>query len=100
MTATATITATVVATAVATATPTDSATTTTLATDIPRAIAKLGGGVSVKQQRLVVAEEGDEGGGSGGWESPIFTEFTTVYFTSTTSLPGLLSPPKCYNFLE
>jgi hypothetical protein len=28
----------------------------------------------------MVAGEGDEGGGGGGWESPIFTEFTTVYF--------------------
>ncbi len=37
----------------------------------------------VKQQRLVVAGEGDEGGGGRGWESPIFTEFTTVYFHQT-----------------
>jgi hypothetical protein len=37
----------------------------------------------VKQQRLVVAGEVDEGGGGKGWESPIFTEFTTVYFHQT-----------------
>jgi hypothetical protein len=83
VTATTTITATVVATVVATATPTDSVSATPLATDIPRAIAKSGGGVSVKQQRLVVAGEGDKGGGGRGWESTISTEFTTVYFHQT-----------------
>jgi hypothetical protein len=30
-----------------------------------------------------VAGEGNKGGGGGGWESPIFTEFTTVYFHQT-----------------
>jgi hypothetical protein len=29
----------------------------------------------VQRRRLVVAGEGDEGGGGRGWESPIFTEF-------------------------
>ncbi len=29
----------------------------------------------MQPQRLVVAGEGNEGGGGGGWESPIFTEF-------------------------
>jgi hypothetical protein len=66
VTATATITATVVATVVVTATPTDSVSATALATNIPRAIAKLGGGVLVKQQRLVVAGEGNKGGCGGG----------------------------------
>jgi hypothetical protein len=37
----------------------------------------------VKQQRLVVAGEGNKSGGGGGWESPIFNEFTTVYFPQT-----------------
>jgi hypothetical protein len=37
----------------------------------------------VKQQRLVVVEEGNKGGGGGGWKSPIFIEFTTVYFHQT-----------------
>ncbi len=37
----------------------------------------------MKQQRLVVAGEGNEGGGGGGLESPIFTDFITVYFYQT-----------------
>jgi hypothetical protein len=66
VTTTTTITATIVATIVTTATPTDSATATALTTNIPRAIAKLGGGVLVQQRRLVVAGEGNEGCGGGG----------------------------------
>ncbi len=31
----------------------------------------------------MVAGEGNEGGGGGGSESPIFIEFTTVYFYQT-----------------
>jgi hypothetical protein len=55
----------------------------------------------VKQQRLVVAGEGNKGGGGGGWESPIFTElFTTVYFHQTVEAKTIFSSLNSQNYIE